>query len=122
MRRADPLEWLLIAAALLAFAALGQSILVSANASLVNTLSAAVTASRATPPPAAADDAADASGMTSAQAAIDGMSTAVAADTAAKLDRHATWLALTNGVLVIVLVAATVVRSRQLRVRRSMHA
>ena len=42
MRRFDPLEWLLIAATLLAFGALGQAVFLQANAGLVNTLSAAV--------------------------------------------------------------------------------
>ena len=113
MRRFDPLEWLLIAATLLAFGALGQAVFLQANAGLVNPLSAAVTASKAAASPS---DAAPAGGsdMASAHAAIDGASTAMAASIAEELDRDATRLAATLGALLVVLVAAAVVRARQL--------
>jgi hypothetical protein len=119
MRRPDPLEWLLIAAALLAFAVLGQAVWVSANASLVETLTASVTASRADSaaraPESQAGERAGAGDLSGAVAAIDDTSTEMAAEVAGDLARGAVWLAVTSGALFLSLAAAVVVRARQLR-------
>ena len=111
MRRPTPLSLASTLAAVLAAASLVLALFVAAHASVVETLTAPVHVSAAPVPPGV--DAGRVARAEAATAAVEDTSLDTARDHVARIERDATWLALANGLLVVVLAVAGVLSRRR---------